>query len=286
MAEAALIRDPDLFLDYARVEAYDRRFEAGVFFLNQTQSIKQIAEILTDSSKSFIPFRSPEGARIEELAELVDDNRLFAFSGDQFLSLVNVGAAPPADFAAWAGIPDGASLEGFMFPDTYQLPPDITAPGLRDLLLRSFRERVGDDLRREALDQGLTLHQVLTIASIVEREAVWRDEHALIASVYRNRLNINMALEADPTVQYGIQGARGKWWPQITRADYRDVDSPYNTYRRRGLPPGPIASPGLSAIRAVVHPAESEYLYFRAACDNSHYHNFALTFDQHLQNAC
>lgn len=286
LAEAALIRDPELFLDYARVEGYDRRFEAGVFFLNQTQTIKQIAEILTDSSKSHIPFRSPEGARIEEIAELVEGNRLFAFTGEQFLALVNVGAAPPADFAAWAGIPSGASLEGFMFPDTYQLPPDITAEGLRDLLLRSFRERVGDELRREALEQGLTLHQVVTLASIVEREAVWRDEHALIASVYRNRLNINMALEADPTVQYGIQGARGKWWPQITRADYRNVDSPYNTYRRGGLPPGPIASPGLSAIRAVVHPAESDYLYFRAACDNSHYHNFALNFDQHLQNAC
>ena len=152
------------------------------------------------------------------MAQLIDGNRLFTFAGDRFLTLVAAGAAPPADFAAWAGIPSGASLEGFMFPDTYQLPPEISAEGLRELLLRSFRERVGDDLRREALEQGLTLHQVVTLASIVEREAVWRDEHALIASVYRNRLNIDMALEADPTVQYGIQGARGSWWPQITRA--------------------------------------------------------------------
>lgn len=284
--DQALIRDARLFVDYARVEGYDRRFEAGVYFLNQTQSIRQIAAILTDSSKSFISFRMPEGARIEELADLVDQNALFDFTGAEFLLLVEAGAELPTAFAAWAGIPEGASLEGFMFPDTYQLPPDIAASALRDTLLRSFRERVGDSLRDAALEQNLTLYQAVSLASIVEREAVWRDEHALIASVYRNRLAIDMALEADPTVQYGLQGARGGWWPQITRADYRDVISPYNTYLNRGLPPGPIASPGLSAIQAAVYPEQSEYFYFRAACDGSFYHNFAITFDQHLQNAC
>lgn len=284
--DQALIRDAELFVNYARIEGYDRRFEAGLYFLNQTQSIRQIAAILTDSSKSFISFRMPEGARIEELADLVDQNVLFDFTGAEFLLLIDEGAALPTAFAAWAGIPEGASLEGFMFPDTYQLPPDITAVALRDTFLRSFRERVGDSLRDAALEQNFTFYQVATLASIVEREAVWRDEHALIASVYRNRLAIDMALEADPTVQYGLQGARGSWWPQITQADYRDVISPYNTYLNRGLPPGPLASPGLSAIQAAVYPEQSEYFYFRAACDGSHYHNFAITFDQHLGNAC
>jgi UPF0755 protein len=286
LADAGHIRDAELFVDYARLEGYDRRFEAGVYFLNQTQSIKQIADILTDSSKSFIPFRSLEGARIEELAELIDRNGLFGFTGADFLTFISAGAIPPADFAAWAGIPPGASLEGFMFPDTYQMPPDISAEGLRDTLLRTFRDRVGADLRDAALSQGFTLHQVVTLASIIEREAVWRDEHVMIASVYRNRLAINMNLEADPTVQYGIQGTRGDWWPQITRADYREVNSPYNTYLYGGLPPGPIASPGLSAIQASVYPAESGFYYFRAACDNSHYHVFAVTFDDHVENAC
>ena len=286
LAGAPLIADADLFVDFARVEGYDRRFEAGVYFLNQSLSIAQIAEILTDSSKSFIPFRSIEGARIEEMAALIDSNGLFDFTGADFLSLVDEGAALPADFAGWAGIPEGVSLEGYMFPDTYQLPPDISPEGLRDTLLRTFRERVGDQLRDDALAQNYTLHQAVTLASIIEREAVWRDEHAMIASVYRNRLDIDMRLEADPTVQYGIQGARASWWPQITQADYRNVNSPYNTYLVGGLPPGPIASPGLSAIQAAVYPAESNYFYFRAACDNSHYHNFAVTFDAHLQNAC
>ncbi len=286
LAAAELIADIDLFLNFARVEGYDRRFEAGVYFLNQTQSIAQIAEQLTDSSKSFIPFRILEGARIEELAAAIDENGLFGFSGGEFYALVARGAPPPADFADWAGIPDGASLEGFMFPDTYQLPPAISPQGLRDLLLRTFRARVGDDLQHAAAEQGHSLYQAVTLASIVEREAVWRDEHAMIASVYRNRLAIDMPLEADPTVQYGLQGARGSWWPQITQADYRAVDSAYNTYRHSGLPPGPIASPGLSAIQAAIRPAESSYFFFRAACDGSFYHNFAETFDEHLANAC
>jgi len=286
LADAGLIRDVSLFVDYARLEGYDRRFEAGVYFLNQTQSIRQIAEILIDSSKSFIPLRTLEGARIEELAALIDQNGLFGFSGADFLTLVDEGALIPPDFAAWASIPPGASLEGFMFPDTYQLPPDISAEGLRDMLLRTFQDRIGNDLREEAIAQNLTLHQVVTLGSIIEREAVWRDEHPMIASVYRNRLDIGMKLEADPTVQYGIQGARGSWWPQITRADYYDVQSSYNTYLHGGLPPGPIASPGLSAIQAAVNPAESGFYFFRAACDNSHYHNFAVTFEEHVANAC
>lgn len=286
LADADLIRDADLFLDYARLEGYDRRFEAGVYFLNQTQSIRQIAGILTDSSKSFIAFRTPEGARLEELADLIDRNGLFGFHGADFLPLVAEGAPLPEEFADWADIPPGASLEGFMFPDTYQLPPDVSAAGLRDLLLRAFQDRVGDDLREAALAQNLTLHQAVTLGSIIEREAVWRDEHPMIASVYRNRLDIGMKLEADPTVQYGIQGARGSWWPQITRADYYDVQSPYNTYLHEGFPPGPIASPGLSAIQAAIFPAESGFFYFRAACDNSHYHNFAVTFAEHVANGC
>ena len=286
LAEAKLISESQLFVDYALVEGYDRRFEAGVYFLNQTLSIKRIAETLTDSSKSFIPFRSIEGARTEELAELIDRNGLFGFSGADFLDIVRAGAIVPAEFADWAGLPPAASLEGFMFPDTYQLPPEMTAAGLRDTLLRAFRDRVGDDLRAAALAQGFTLYQVVTLASIIEREAVWRDEHPMIASVYRNRLAINMRLEADPTVQYSLHGTRGSWWPPITRADYRGVNSPYNTYLNGGLPPGPIASPGLSAIIAAIHPAESGYFFFRAACDNSHYHVFAVTFDEHLANAC
>lgn len=286
LVEAQLVSDSELFLDYARVKGFDRRFEAGVYFLNQTQTIPEIALALTDSSRSFIPFRILEGARIEELVYLIDSNRRFSFSGAEFLALIDEGAALPTDFAAWAGIPAGASLEGFMFPDTYQLPPNVTVGGLRQILLEAFRQRVGEPLRGDALAAGYTLRDMVTLASIIEREAVWPDEHPWIASVYRNRLKIGMLLQADPTVQYGLEGWRDSWWPPITRSDYRQVSSPYNTYLHSGLPPGPIASPSLSAIRAAIHPTESNYYYFRARCDRSSYHNFAVTFDEHEQNAC
>ena len=286
LVEARLVSDSELFLDYARVKGFDRRFEAGVYFLNQTQTIPEIALALTDSSRSFIPFRILEGARIEELVPLIDSNHRFSFSGAEFLTLIDEGAALPADFAAWAGIPAGASLEGFMFPDTYQLPPNVTGEGLRQILLETFRRRVGEPLRGDALAAGYTLRDMVTLASIIEREAVWPDEHPVIASVYRNRLKIGMLLQADPTVQYGLEGWRGSWWPPITRSDYRQVSSPYNTYLHSGLPPGPIASPSLSAVRAAIYPAESNYYYFRARCDRSSYHNFAVTFDEHEQNAC
>lgn len=283
---ANLISDAQLFVDYARVEGLDRQFEAGIYFLQQTETIPEIALQLTDSSKSFIPFRTLEGVRIEEIADLINQNHLFSFTGDDFLELVGAGAEIPAEFAEWASIPSGASLEGFLLPDTYQLPPDITAIGLRDLLLEAFQTAVGERLREDALSDGLTIHEIVSLASIIEREAVWPDEHPLISSVYRNRLDIGMRLEADPTVQYGIQGARGNWWPQITRADYRNIDSPYNMYLYGGLPPGPIASPSLSAIRAATYPAESTYYYFRARCDGSNYHSFATTFEAHEANAC
>jgi UPF0755 protein len=108
----------------------------------------------------------------------------------------------------------------------------------------------------------------------------------MIAGVYRNRLDIGMKLDADPTVQYGLGFQDGSWWPQITQADYSGVISDYNTYLRSDLPPGPIANPSLSAIQGTVYPVESEYLFFRAACDGSGFHNFARSFEEHLANGC
>lgn len=292
---ARLISDATLFVDYVRVEGLDRNLQAGTYLLRQTQTIPQIAETLTDTRNSAITFRIIEGQRLEEIADGIDQLGIFGFSGDAFEAAVGPGAQVSADFAAWTGLPIGASLEGYLFPDTYLLPPDITAEALRDILLENFRQRVGEQLRTDALAQtvngdAFTLHRAVTLASIVEREAVHNDENPLIAGVYRNRLRIGMLLQADPTVQYALNGSRGAWWPQITQADYRyDSDDPaarYNTYRYNNLPPGPIASPGLSAIQAAVYPAESDYIYFRARCDQSGYHAFALTFEAHVANAC
>lgn len=286
LTNAGLISDAQLFVDYVRVEQLDSQLEAGIYFLNQTQTIPEIALLLTDSRSSHIPFRILEGTRIEEIADLIDQNRLFNFTGSDFEAMVGIGTQIDPTFAAEMGIPVGASLEGFLFPSTYQLPPDITPESLRDTLLEAFRTNVGTQLLLDIQAQGLTMRDAVILASIVEREAVWDDEHPMIASVYRNRLAIGMRLEADPTVQYALNGTRGRWWVNISIADYRGVESPYNTYLNTGLPPGPIANPGISAIRAAVHPAESSYYFFRAKCDGSNYHIFATTYDEHLANGC
>lgn len=283
---ASLISDADLFVDYVRASDLDVKLEAGIYFLNQTQTIPDIAITLTDSSKSFIPFRILEGWRIEEIASVIDSNHLFGFTGADFLAAAGRGAPVDAGFAAAVGLPPGASVEGFLFPDTYQLPPEITPVGLRDFLTEAFLAQVGTQIPADAAAQGFSLYEIVTLASIVQRESVRSDENPMIASVYRNRLNIGMKLDADPTVQYAIGFQNGTWWPQITQADYTGVISSYNTYLNTGLPPGPIANPGLSAIRAAVYPETSDYLYFRAACDGSGYHNFARTFEEHLANGC
>jgi UPF0755 protein len=130
--------------------------------------------------------------------------------------------------------------------------------------------------------------QAVTLASIVQREAVIQDEMPMIASVFLNRLAVNMKLDSDPTVQYalGYQNGRGGWWTNpLSLADLQ-IDSPYNTYIYTGLPPGPIANPSLEALQYVAQPAQTPYFYFRAACDGSGRHNFAITFNEHLNNAC
>ena len=141
-------------------------------------------------------------------------------------------------------------------------------------------------MRLDAGADGYTMYDIVTLASIIERESVWADENVLIASVYRNRLDIAMRLQADPTVQYGLDDSRGRYWTNITVEDYQGVNSLYNTYIYDGLPPGPIANPSLSAIRAAVYPASTNYIFFRAKCDGSNRHNFAVTFDEHLANGC
>ncbi len=281
-----LITDSSLFVDYVRLNDYDTKLQAGTYFLNRAQSLAQIAVALTDSRSSQFPFRILEGWRLEEVAAAIDDNPYFGFKGADFLAVVGPGAPPDPTFAAQVGLPSSASLEGFLFPDTYELPAAVTPTMLRDILTQSFLDHIGAQLPADATAEGYSMFQIVTLASIVQREAVHADEQPMIASVYHNRLVAGMLLEADPTVQYAIGFRDGTWWPQITADDYHNVISPYNTYLNGGFPPGPIDNPGLVAIQAAVHPAVSNYYYFRADCRTDGYHDFAQTYEEHVANGC
>ena len=285
LVNAALITDAQLFVDYAQLNELDTQLQAGTYFLKRSQTVAEIAMALTDSRNSSIQFRIIEGERMEEIAAKIDGAQAyFGFSGAAFMAQVSTGTPIDAAFANKVGLLPSASLEGFLYPDTYQLPADVTAGMLRDILLKNFNDKVGLQLVSDARAQGLTLYQVVTLASIVQREAVHVEEQPMIAGVYRNRLNIDMRLEADPTVQYAMGFRDGTWWPQITVANYSNVQSAYNTYLNSGLPPGPIGNPGITAIQAVVYPAQSEFLFFRADCRSDGYHSFAKTFEEHVAN--
>lgn len=281
---AGLISDADLFRNYARYRGLDAQLEAGSYFISPAQSIPTIAQTLTDSSTASVTVQILEGWRREEIAAAIDANPLLQFSGADFLQATGPGVTLPSDFTTHVTLPPGVSLEGFLYPDTYFVPPDATAAQFRNTLLATFITRVPPALSIMAETTGLDLYETVTLASIIDREAVHADEEPQIASVYVNRLNAGMKLDADPTVQYGIGYQNGSWWPSITQDDYYSAQHLYNTYLNPGLPPGPIANPALSAVLAAAAPVQTPYYYFRADCAGTGYHVFATTFDEHVAN--
>ncbi|NJL92727.1 MAG: endolytic transglycosylase MltG [Anaerolineae bacterium] len=280
------IENGSLFARYTRYEGLDDDLRPGTFFISEAMTLPEIAATLTDPRPTTVRLTVIEGWRMEQIAEAIDAQPRLNFTGRDFLAVVGVGASIPADFQLEYGLPGGASLEGFLFPATYEINVNASALDFRAQLLAAFEANVADSLVDQALASNRTFYQVVAVASIVEREAVVADERPQIASVYLNRLNIGQKLDADPTTQYAIGNTRdGNWWPRITQADYQ-LNSPYNTYVIPALPPGPIANPSLSSIEAVVNPAETPYFYFRAACDGSGQHQFSITYEEHLARGC
>ena len=283
LAEEGLIRDAELFRLYMRYRGVDRGLEAGDYELSPSMTISQIAERLQRARAEEVIVTIPEGWRMEQIAALLDQES--ALPGQEFLALAREG-----DFAYpfLRDRPPGATLEGYLFPDTYRLPTEAEASDLIERMLANFDRRVTPQMRQDAAAQGLSLFQIVNLASIVEREGVVKEELPLIAGVYRNRVDQGMKLDADPTVQYalGFQPDTGQWWKRPMRLEeYAQVDSPYNTYLYPGLPPGPICNPGLAAIEAVLYPAQSDYLFFvrnDVADDGSHV--FARTLEEHERN--
>jgi UPF0755 protein len=282
------IKDADLFRNYVRYYGIDAQLQAGTYFLRKTFTIPQIAVVLTNAGASTVTIQVIEGWRLEEIARAIDANPMLAFRGADFLKLAGPGAVVSQEFATRVGLTPGKSLEGFLFPATYTLPADAPADELIVRMLDNFDAQFTEQMKADAQAQNLTIYQVVTLASIVEREAVVPEERALIAGVYLNRLKASMTLDADPTIQYALGNSRDSstWWPKITVDDYRGVKSPFNTYLNRGLPPSPIANPGLASINSVVHPQASQFLYFRASCDGDGRHKFAVTLQEQAANAC
>jgi UPF0755 protein len=230
----------------------------------------ELAQLLSSPVESRTTVSILAGWRAEEIAATLSGLGL-QIDPEAFLAAVEQG-----------------NKEGYLFPGSYPVSRQISSEELIDLLYESFLSSVSPEMETQINGQGLTLHEAVILASIIEREAVIDEEMPLIASVFLNRLNVGLNLAADPTVQYalGYNPAQGTWWTNPLTLDDLKLPSSYNTYENPGLPPGPICSPSMQALQAVAEPAQTNFLYFRAACDGSGLHTFAETFEEHLQNEC
>jgi len=280
LEQTGLIRRASTFRAYLLWTGLDTVIQSGTYRLSPAQTGRDIAQTLKSTTLTEVTFTVLPGWRMEEIAAALPTSGL-EFTPEAFLA---AAAAPAISLDL---IPAGVSAEGFLYPDTYILPRTTTADRLVSILFQGFTSHLPAETLAAYAGHGLTVYQAVTLASIIQREAMVEDEMPLIASVFYNRLAIGMKLQTDPTVQYalGYNAAQGTWWTPL-RMDDLQFDSPYNTYLYPGLSPGPISNPGLAALAAVANPAQTTYYFFQARCDGSGLHNFAETFEQHQQNYC
>jgi UPF0755 protein len=265
---------PDL-LTYriaVRMRGAERALKAGEYRFEKPTSPLEVVSRLTRGDVYLLSLTFPEGLTIRDMGAV------FADSG---LGTAQEFAAAARDASLVRGFDARASdLEGYLFPDTYRVPRRTSANELVARMVARFEQVAGPAWRGRASESGLTVRQAVTLASLVEKETALSDERPLVAAVYRNRLKRGMGLQCDPTVIYALQRA-GRYAGNLTRADLA-LNSPYNTYKRAGLPPGPIAAPGKASLESAVAPADVAFLYFVSRNDGSH--AFAETLAEHNRN--
>lgn len=267
-----VVTHPTWFKLLARARGLDRSVQAGAYEFRPGESSWRVLTILKSGKTASIRFTVPEGISLLELAALA--HARLGIPADSVLK----AARDTAEIAA-LGI-KAASLEGFLLPETYQVPVASTARDLVRIMTREFLDAWKPEWDSRLTALGLTREGALTLASIVEGEARVDSEREIIAGVYENRLRIGMPLQADPTVQYAIEMKTGKPKPRLYEKDYL-TPSPYNTYLNPGLPPGPINSPGIRSIEASLYAANVPFLYFVAGNDG--HHIFSRTYEEHLR---
>jgi UPF0755 protein len=272
LMEAGVIRDTLGFRFELARTGTGRRLQAGEYRFDRPMTVKDVVAKIAHGDVYLLPITFREGLTIREMAQLFESKGF-----GQAAAFV----AAASDATPIHGIDPGArDLEGYLFPDTYAMPRRATAAHLVARMVAAFENVLTPRLRAEAEARGLSVRELVTLASIVEKETGKGEERPLVAAVYANRLRIGMGLQCDPTVIYALERA-GRYNGNLTRENLQ-FDSPYNTYRHAGLPPGPIASPGQASLEAAAHPADAPYLYFVSRGDGSH--AFASTLDEHNHN--
>ncbi|MCP4020663.1 MAG: endolytic transglycosylase MltG [Desulfobacteraceae bacterium] len=261
-----LISNKSLFKIYTRIKGSAKKLQAGEYILSASQSPQTLLATLTRGKVKLYRLTIPEGLNIKEIGQLVETAGFC--SKTQFIKLCKDGP-----FIAETSIHE-RSLEGYLFPDTYFFPKNSTCHTIILAMAKHFQIMLPNTWKTRAKKLGLTLHEVIILASIIEKETGDAKERPLISSVFHNRLKKGMRLESDPTVIYGIKDFDGN----IRRIHLR-TKTPYNTYQIKGLPAGPIANPGKKAIEAALFPVKSDYLFFVSKKDTTH--KFSKTMEEH-----
>ena len=272
LVAAGIVADEWTFRFAARRSGRDRDLQAGEYFFDAPVSPLAAVALIADGRVHLRPITFPEGLTLPQMAAIVEKKGLGSAAAFE------AAASRPVLIADLD--PEATDLEGYLFPETYSLPRQATVDDLVTAMVAQFRAVFDDDLRARAAARGLSVREAVTLASIIQRETGSGAEHPLVSAVFNNRLRIGMPLQSDPTVIYALEQA-GVYDGNLTRANMR-VDSPYNTYRYGGLPPGPIAAPGRDVLHAALEPADATYLYFVSRNDGTH--AFADTLREHNRN--
>ncbi len=273
LEDQGIIKNDLAFRVYARWRQVDEKLKPGTYELHTAMSVPDILRKLVEGPPDRIRITVPEGYTVAQIAELLE--RKGVAGREEFLQ----STRQHWDFPFLRDVPaDTCGLEGYLYPDTYYVGSGTKPDKIVAMMLQKFGQVIEEhDYVRRAAERGLSLHQAVTIASMVEREARVEGERPRIAGVIFNRLRLGMPLQIDATVQYAL----GQPKEQLLYRDL-EIDSPYNTYKITGLPPGPIANPGWSSLRAVVEPEQNDYLYYVAKPGGTH--AFARTLSEHNAN--
>lgn len=257
LSDQKLILNEKLFSLWARLRGVEKKIHKGLYRFDQSLPARDILDRLVMGKGIFQSITIPEGLTVTEVADLLAKMQIAA--SEKIIAL----AADPELLAA-LGL-DDKGLEGYLFPNTYHFIPSTPEKDILLAMVEQFRKTVQPRLAQSGGERRFSPHEIMILASIIEKETGVEAERPLVSAVFHNRLKLRMPLQSDPTVIYGLKHFNGN----LTRKELRD-SSPYNTYRRPGLPPGPICNPGLSSINAALHPADVPYLYFVSKNDGTH----------------
>lgn len=269
LEKKGVIRSAGLFRLYARVLGNGKNLQSGTYKMKQGLTVKEAMAKLQSGETESAFVTVPEGYTVHQIAELLKQTDIVG-AGDFEKEAAAYG---PLKYQ-YGPVAAPVKGEGFLFADTYNIPKEYTARQICDMMYKRTDDMLTLDIRKRAAEKHMTLHDLLTLASMVEREARFKEDQVPIASVMLKRLQLGMPLQIDATIQYAL----GSQKEELTLADIR-IDSPYNTYTHKGLPPGPIGSPGMDAILAVLDAEPGEYLYYVAQPDG--HHVFTKTYEEH-----